>query len=109
MIPDVRYHYGKSNIWETAIRKNVVNLFFKEKDELEPACIGSYETRQWLFSDAGWKWKQNFSIRTSADDLSGKLKYKDSKLNEEFIEYVDFVSSRRSEADSLQGVKVRNR
>ncbi len=98
------YHYGeKQYLRDTAIRKNG-EFIFQGKDELEPGMylVVTRPDNDYfqMLVESG---KQNFSIRTSADDLSGKLKYKDSKLNEEFIEYVDFVSSRRSEADSLQG------
>ena len=45
--------------------------------------------------------KQNFSIETSIDKLSETLVFKGSKLNEDFVKYIDFISERRIKADSL--------
>lgn len=44
---------------------------------------------------------QKFSIETSLDSLNEHLKFQGSKLNTDFNDYIDFLSSRRVEADSI--------
>ncbi|MBK9221562.1 MAG: redoxin domain-containing protein [Saprospiraceae bacterium] len=96
------YHFGdKQYIRDTAFRNN--NSFVFTKDTLlDPGMylivtMPSHDFFQILIE----KDKQNFSIETSNDNLSGALKFKGSKLNEDFIKYIDFITERRTKADSL--------
>ncbi len=48
---------------------------------------------------------QEFTVRTSKDDLAGKLSFEGSKANDIFLEYSSFLRSKGKEAQGLQEAK----
>jgi thiol-disulfide isomerase/thioredoxin len=96
------YHFGdKQYIKDTAYRTKEGFVFSKDT-ALEPGMYlvvvqPSHDFFQ-LLIDSG---KQNFSIETTLDKLSENLKFKGSKLNEDFVKYIDYISDHRAKADSL--------
>jgi thiol-disulfide isomerase/thioredoxin len=48
---------------------------------------------------------QHFSVETSANELTGALKYKDSKTNTVFQEYSKFLRNKGKEASDLRALK----
>mgnify|MGYP001170052355 CR=1 FL=1 len=47
---------------------------------------------------------QKFQIETEFQDLNGKVRFKGSKLNQEFYTYLDFLESQRVKGDSLNSL-----
>ncbi|MEO6189833.1 MAG: redoxin domain-containing protein [Saprospiraceae bacterium] len=96
------YHYGdKQYIKDTAFRKN--NEFvFKKDTVLEPGMyLVVTQPEHDFFQILIDKDKQKFSIETKLENLTNNLKFKGSKLNTDFLDYVSFVSKRRADADSI--------
>ncbi len=96
------YHYGdKQYIRDTAIRANG-QFIFQRDSFLEP---GMYlivtKPDHDFFQILVDKDNQKFSVETEFGALNDQLRFKDSKLNEEFNSYVDYLSSRRLLSDSL--------
>ncbi|HMW39313.1 MAG: DUF5106 domain-containing protein [Saprospiraceae bacterium] len=96
------YHYGdKQYIKDTAIGKNG-EFVFKRDTVLEPGMYllvtqPEHDFCQFLVDYD----KQKFTIETDKTDLAKNLKFKNSRLNQDFMNYVSFVSARRVIADSL--------
>jgi thiol-disulfide isomerase/thioredoxin len=96
------YHFGERQyIKDTAFRTK--NGFVFAKDTvLEPGMYlivvqPTHDYFQLLID----KDKQNFTIETSLDKLSENLVFKGSKLNDDFVKYIDFITERRVKADSI--------
>ena len=104
------YHYGdKQYIKDTAFRKN--NEFvFKRDTVLEP---GMYlivtQPEHDFFQILIDKDKQKFSIETKLENLTTNLKFKGSKLNSDFLDYIGYVSKRRVDADSIGLILKQNK
>lgn len=99
------YHFGERQyIKDTAFRgKN--GFVFTKDTALEPGMYlivvqPSHDYFQLLID----KDKQNFSIETSLDKLSENLVFKGSKLNDDFVKYIDFITERRIKADSISSL-----
>ncbi|MDQ3141083.1 MAG: DUF5106 domain-containing protein [Bacteroidota bacterium] len=99
------YHYGdKQYIKDTAFSKT--GEFTFEGDTLLDAGMylvvikPSHDYFQLLLD----KDKQQFSIQTNILNLNEELTFKGSKLNQDFMDYVSFISNRKIQADSLGGI-----
>ena len=102
------YHYGdKQYIRDTAFRVKD-EFIFKGDTVLEPGMylIVTKPDHNYLqiLIDAG---KQNFNCETNIDDLIKYSKFKGSKLNSDFFNYIDYVSQKRIAADSV-GKKMKD-
>ncbi len=98
------YHFGdKQYIRDTAYRTKD-GFLFKGDTLLEAGMylivlLPSHDFFQFLV-DAD---KQAFTINTKQSNLTESLVFKGSKLNDDFVHYVDFISDRRILADSISG------
>ncbi len=96
------YHYGdKQYIKDTAFRKSD-EFVFKGDTTLEAGMYllvtqPDHDFCQILVD----RDKQKFSIESDKVDLTRNLKFKGSKINSDFSDYVQYVSQRRATADSL--------
>lgn len=96
------YHFGdKQYIRDTAFRTKD-GFVFKGDSLLEAGMylivvLPSHDFFQFLVDGE----KQNFSIQTKIENLTENLSFKSSKINDDFVKYVDFISSRRILADSF--------
>ncbi|MEP7195654.1 MAG: redoxin family protein [Saprospiraceae bacterium] len=99
------YHYGdKEYIKDTAFRKNN-DFVFKADTLLEPGMYlivtePDHNFLQILID----KDKTKFSVETQLGDMIKFAKFKNSKLNTEFLNYINFVSAKREMADSLSKI-----
>ncbi|MBK9272284.1 MAG: redoxin domain-containing protein [Saprospiraceae bacterium] len=99
------YHFGdKTYLKDTAIRKSDV-FTFKDDTLLEGGMYllvlkPNNDFIQILID----KDNQKFSCETDTNDLSGNIKFKNSKLNQEFYDYLDFLDIQRQKGDSLNAL-----
>ncbi|MCB0661160.1 MAG: redoxin domain-containing protein [Saprospiraceae bacterium] len=98
------YQYGDKQYVRDTIQKNKDGWFHIEGDEalqggvymiVIPPDNKYFE----LLIDEN---NQNFTVETSYDDLVTKMKIKGSKDNILFYDYLNFLSSKRPEAEALQ-------
>ena len=95
------YHYGeKQYIRDTAVSKNG-EFVFKGDTVLEQGMYlivlkPNHEYFQILVDD-----KQDFTIETNIKELNQNLKFKGTKLNQDFKDYIQFIANKRIFADSL--------
>lgn len=99
------YQFGdKQYIKDTAYSKNG-EFTFKRDTVLEPGMylVVTQPTHDYfqMLVDAD---KQDFSVETDIENLAFHLKYKGSKLNTDFNDYIEYIASKRLEGDSLNGL-----
>lgn len=99
------YHYGdKQYIRDTAFRKN--NEFVFSRDTILETGMYLIVTKpnhdyfQILIDPDN----QKFTVESDNSDLNGTLKFKGSRLNIEFNEYIDFLAEKRVLADSISNL-----
>jgi len=99
------YHFGdKTYIKDTAFRKTD-QFVFKGDSILEGGMYllvlkPKNDFIQILIDQDN----QKFSCETDTFDISGNLKFKNSKLNQEFYAYLDFLDVQRRIGDSLNAI-----
>lgn len=99
------YQFGdKQYIKDTAIRKNG-EFVFKRDTVLEAGMylIVTHPEHDFCQILVDYD-KQKFSIESDMTDLNKNLKFKNSRLNADFLDYINFVTAKRSIADSLSKI-----
>lgn len=99
------YHFGdKQYIRDTAFRKN--NEFIFSRDTVLETGMYLVVTKPnhdyfQILVDPD---NQKFSVESDNNDLNGTLKFKGTRLNVEFNEYIDFLGEKRIIADSISNL-----
>ena len=101
------YQFGdKQYIKDTTFRVKDEFIFqSKDKEPLEPGIylVVTKPDNDYFQFMVDYK-DQEFSIHTDKKDINANLKFKNSKLNSDFMEYVNYITKLRVEADSIQKI-----
>lgn len=99
------YYFGdKQYIKDTAFKSKSGYYLFEGDTLLEPGMYMVVTKPEHNFFQILMDEHQKFNVETSLDELNEKLRFNGSKLNADFNDYVEFLSKKRLEADSISNL-----